>query len=481
MLTSRQTALRLSLAAACALGTGVPFAWADTLTVGMDPLTADFISIQDAVDAAAAGDTILVGPGEYVGFRVNTKHLTILGAGQGLSRIYKFPGSFFSEGSAIRAEFVDTGRTRIGGFLIELGEHEFPTGIAPRWVSLWECNAPVELFDIEVRNPDTAFWDYFTFGPNNPVQSGYVDIADCRRVLLSDVRVTGTAQQALADPMGGDSGINTVEGYAGLALHDSLAWTANCHFEGCPLEHCFGDNPPLAPVRSGPGAHLWNSRLIASNTYFEGGRGQTELSAGCVSMEGGAGIVLKYGSQAELLGGPSAEVQGGSSLGSAAGGSGALLYGPSSLLYAADTTPIGGFAGSGLIAPSIDELTPELVQVLVLDEQRPSLVPSTSFADQGSTIQLTLAGTANATQVVLWDAELTGSLDSPLLVGDLFLDPVAAQMLGVFALDGAGQAATSIEVPVGAEFAGISIAMQAVELAHPLFYPAPPIFLATSH
>ncbi len=436
---------------------------ADVLTVGPDPLTSDFTRIQTAVDAAASGDTILVAPGDYEGFRISTKALTVLGAGDGQTRITEIPVSPFVAGNGIRVGFVDSGVTRIGGFLIDATLEEPFFGAFPAWVFLERCNAPVELFDIEVRKPIPGFWRYFS-GIENAPNSGYVNVVDCRRVLLSDVRVTDTAQQELPNPESGAASVDTVEGFAGLMLHDSFAWAANCRFEGCPLEHCFGDQPPLAPVRPGAGARLWNSRLVASNTYFEGGRGQSELGAGCIAIPGGAGLVLQFGSQARLLGGPDAGVQGGSSLGSALGGSGAFLYGPSSLIHAADTTPVGGFAGSGLAAPSIIETPPELVQVIVLDGERPALIPPASSAQQGASIQLDLVG---------------GQLSSPLLDGDLFLDPAVAQMLGVFALDGFGSASTTLQVPVGPEFAGISIAMQTVELAQPLFVPAPPIFLAS--
>ena len=52
-------------------------------------------------------------------------------------------------------------------------------------------------------------------------------------------------------------------------------------------------------------------------------------------------------------------------------------------------------------------------------------------------------------------------------------------MLGMFSLDGTGQTSTTLQVPLGPEFVGLSIAMQTTELVHPLFFPAPPIYLAT--
>ncbi|MHC4375283.1 MAG: hypothetical protein ACYS26_01665 [Planctomycetota bacterium] len=129
--------------------------------------------------------------------------------------------------------------------------------------------------------------------------------------------------------------------------------------------------------------------------------------------------------------------------------------------------------------PSIAELSPDLVQVLELEGQRPVMTSSASFAQQGESFQLDLLGNPNGVQVVLWDTQLGGQLPSPLIVGDLFLDPATAQMLGVFTLDGAGAAATTLQVPIGPEFVGVSIAMQTTELVHPLFFPAPPIYLAT--
>ena len=481
MLALLQTLQRVQLVPlALTVGLASATASAETWTVGEDALTSDFTSIQDAVNAAAAGDTILVAPGDYVGFRVALKPLTILGAGSQQTRINAVAGSFFTTESAIGVEFVNEGSVRIGGFSVELPEPDFFPGIVPRYVALRDCDASLELFDVEVLNPCPDYWDLFNLGPNSPQNSGYFNVADCRQVMLSDVRVAGAAQQVFPDLDTAGSAFGLPEGYAGLMLHDSLAWVSNSHFEGSNIVHCYAEGEALKPMRSGSGARLWNSRLVASNTSFQGGQGQSDFGPTCVNLEAGAGIVLQYGSQAELLGGPLAEVQGGSSFGSAQGGSGATLYGPSSLLYATDTTPAGGFSGSGLIMPSIAELNPDLVQVIELDSQRPVMTSSASFAQQGESFQLDLLGNPNGVQVVLWETEIGGQLPSPLIIGDLFLDPASAQMLGVFTLDGAGAATTTLQVPVGPEFAGVSIAMQTTELVHPQFLSAPPLFVATS-
>ncbi|MHC4375282.1 MAG: hypothetical protein ACYS26_01660 [Planctomycetota bacterium] len=281
---------------------------AETLTVGDDALTSDFTSIQDAVDAAAPGDTILVAPGDYVGFRVSSKPLTILGAGSDQTRINEFTISLFTQESAIGVENVNDGTVRIGGFLIELPEGDIFTAPLPRYVALRDCDASVEIFDVEVLNPCPDYWDQFSLGLEIPPNSGFYNVADCRQVMLSDVRVTGAAQKVFTGLE--DSGVTfgLLEGYAGLMLHDSHAWVSNSHFEGGNVVHCEPEGEILGAMRSGSGARLWNSRLVASNTSFQGGQGQSDFGPTCVKLEAGAGIVLQYGSQAKLLGGPQAAV-----------------------------------------------------------------------------------------------------------------------------------------------------------------------------
>jgi len=218
---------------------------------------------------------------------------------------------------------------------------------------------------------------------------------------------------------------------------------------------------------------------VASNTRFQGGVGRPSPGELCVDLAGGRGLDLKFGSRVELHGGPQAGVLGGDSNCDEPGGHGIEATGPALVSYDPGTAPLGGVDDQGVLTSPIAEFSGDLVQVVPLSTQRPSLVPEPSVLQPGTTSQLSLAGSPNGVQVVLWKAELDGQVPSPLLQGDLFLNPATASMLGVFPLDGAGQASATLQVPVGSEFVGLSIAMQTTELIHPLFYPAPPIFLAT--
>jgi len=348
-----------------------------------------------------------------------------------------------------------------------------------RWVLAEFCNAPVELFDIQVPAPDATYISHDTGSAGPFWESGIFAAIQCRQLMLSDVSVTGYADQLYDDPVAVGAIWNTTEGYAGLSLDNTSAWVSNSHFEGCTAPACGTEAMPFAPVIAGAGARLWNSRLVATNCHFEGARGYAAIDGNCIDLGGGVGIDMKFASQAQLLGGPDAAVLGGDSFSTAPGGSGIAVVGPASLLYVEDSAPVGGEDDQGVPSVGIAEVASDSIQVTSSNDVRPALTASDNFLQQGEAFQIDLYGNPNGVQVVLWQAELSGQLASPLLVGDLFLNPASDPMLGVFALDAQGRASSALQVPFGNEFVGLSIAMQTTELIHPLFYPAPPIFLAT--
>lgn len=448
---------------------------AETLTVSNDPLAADFSSIQAAVDAATSGDTILVEAGDFDGFRLASKSLTILGAGNGQTRIVALPGL-----SSIQVVSGSSGPIRIGGFLIESDELDSGLVFLPQWVYAEDCTSPLELFDIEVRNPISTAWDFISGKGNVNLNSGYVTVSSCRQVMLSNVRVTGAAEQDLGESEQFGFPFTTREGTAGLAAFYSRVWASNCRFEGCPISQCFSGTLPVAPLRSGSGARLWNSRLVASNTQFVGGPGRVSPDSNCLDLQAGPGISTFFGSQVVLHDGPSASIQGGAGSGSAPAAAGIDLYGPSSLITDSGIQALGGMEGDGSFAPGIAEVSPDLVQIITLEGVRPALVPSAYVATGGTTIDLELQGNPDALHLVAWDALLNSPTNTPLIDGDLFLDPSTATTLGVFTLDANGQGSASLSMPQGASFLGLSVAMQSIELAQPQFFLSPPIYLAVN-
>lgn len=469
----------LLAASALSIGLSASLVHADTLTVGPDADVYDFASISFAINAAKAGDTILVAPGDYGGFHLQSKPLTILGSGSGQTFLINTFTPLFVESGTLRVSNVNEGRVRIGGFTVQ-PPYQKEINQINRWVTAEFCEAPIELFDIEVPDPEPVSWSHNFQAPDLDWYPGILAFNTCRQVHLSDVRVTGYAEKIpeFMPPLG--LNWTTTEGYAGLSLWDTRAWCSNCWFEGCSSVTCDLDATPIKPILSGAGARLWNSQLISSNSRFQGGIGHAADTELCVDLAGGRGMDLKFGSRVELYGGPQAGVFGGDSNCAEPGGHGIEATGPALVMYDPSAVPTGGLDDQGVQTTPIAEMSKELVQVVPLGVQRPSLVPGASVLQPGTTSQLELTGTPGGVQVVLWQAELGGQLASPLIQGDLFLDPATASMLGVFPLDAAGQATASLQVPAGSEFIGISIAMQTTELIHPLFYPAPPIFLATA-
>ena len=307
-------------------------------------------------------------------------------------------------------------------------------------------------------------------------------INDSRQVHLSDCRVNGAAEFTTGIEFFASFVGSTHEGMAGLRAHDSLVWASNCHFEGSSVPACVNaEAEPLPLYFPGAGVRLFNARLVASNCSMRGGDVTASSAEYCVTPIGGLGATVQFGSLLEFYGGPNANIQGGNCIGDAVGGTGVSAVGPAAVRLSSDAVLAGGLSGAGIPGASLIQVAPDLVQVINYTERRPALVPRASFADLGTTVDLALYGNANRVHVVLWNDQMAPSLVSPLIDGNLFLAPPTGQTLGIFTMDANGEANASLQIPTQPGFAGVSIAMQTVELSQPLFLPSPPVFLSSSH
>ncbi len=186
------------------------------------------------------------------------------------------------------------------------------------------------------------------------------------------------------------------------------------------------------------------------------------------SFQGGNALELK-GSQ--VIAGRTAFL-GGDGAATGAGGFGALLLSTSTLVAAADVLLQGGLDGSGLVeqAPVSAEAGSAFLQG---SAALPTLSASPAIARAGDPLELALHGEPGASGALFASLAPGAGASLPGLLGEVFLDLAAPIALGAVALDAAGEAHLTLQVPALPEpaiatFQWAAVA-SAVELSNPAF------------
>jgi hypothetical protein len=124
----------------------------------------DYPSIQDAVDAAADGDTIVIGPGTYDGVLITGKHVKIIGSGQGtlIVRYQRKVPQWAGDAMTILGSLASG--TEIRGLVIDISEDAIPSDYVPVGIDIYRAN-DVTVRDVEVRN--TTYMGIIAFHASN--------------------------------------------------------------------------------------------------------------------------------------------------------------------------------------------------------------------------------------------------------------------------------------------------------------------------
>lgn len=391
---------------------------AEVHTVGPAGSGSDFEVIQDAIDFAAAGDVVLVAPGDYEGFTLE-KPVLVQGAGSGLTTVTAAYGWV----TAILVKDIAAGEVAIAaGMSVQMSALPW-AGIGV--VESQASEGVVVLHD--VRTADGAL--------------GVIDVLQAQRLVLSRAAFLGSES-------GTDNPV--------FRAQASRVWLVDSHLSRPTITA----GSLLASVTT--------ARLVDSEGFL----------AGCTLL--GADIdpewILSGGNALKLQGSVAVADRftalGGNGATAGAGGFGAWLTSASSLLVGADAFLKGGLDGSGLVEqqPLLVDPGSSFVQG---STALPTLSASPGLATAGGTLELTLHGDAGGSGHLFASLAPGSGAVLPGLVGDVFLDLSAPLRLGAVTLDAAGEAHLAFQVPALPEptlatFQWASVSTS-VELSNPAF------------
>jgi hypothetical protein len=247
----------------------------------------DFVNIQDAVDAAVAGDVILVHPGAYPGFTVDGKPLTIAPAAGGAIQVSSF----------VELRNIPLG-TQLDISGLRMGE-PFTAGGAPT-VTVEACLGTVKIADCTVQG-----WDPLQNGcPYYQYFYGSCDSYPCLDADAQEAIECLTSAEVIflrCTLKGGHGSTHTethcgytTSGADGASLSESSATFLQCTLEGgnggsVGGNHCWDGGDGGHGVRLRLGSTVFADRT----TFFPrwGGGYGCQFTCGCGDSGGhGAGI-----------------------------------------------------------------------------------------------------------------------------------------------------------------------------------------------
>jgi len=220
----------------------------------------DFTSIQPAIDAASEGDVVVVRPGDYAGFTVTGKSLTVVGFPY--ATVFTPPVLEVRVGRSSVADLSNSQVFVVSGI-------DLTAGFVAR-----DCDGEVLLNACVV-------------GTVPILAQPTVLVERCTNFVLSGVSFGSPNPGALLNS----------SGQVGLLVRDSTV-----HAFGTAVRGGTGQSPTFqsqSPGKGGYGVLLERSQLRGDQLWIEGGVGGPGLGA-CIGGKGGSGLGLDVGSSAEI-------------------------------------------------------------------------------------------------------------------------------------------------------------------------------------
>lgn len=436
-----------------------PLLGAETIVVSPPEFGSHTHAIHDAVEAAAAGDVILILPGSYGHNEtiIIDKPLTLMGAGSEVtsySSIGNFPGD---EPLPLYIHNLEAGEeVRVIG--LELAAVTYG-GVTPTVLVVTDCVGPVVLADLVGSGSQLNYGSY-----------GVVRVLRSNQVLLDACELRAGSMSLASGHVG-----------PALAIEDSQV-----HINACSLFGGFGAQTLFdgTPSFGSSAVTALDSQVRISNSIMEGGPGSDYLAffdafspkPNPESLPGlGAPAIDAFASSIYIRGGSATTLTGGAggenlvaSVPLYSSGGAAVRFDSDSLVsYTPGVALIPGLDGDG--ADTAPEFEGTGIDVpLAFSLAQLTLTPK--VANLGANLSLDLGGEAGGIYFTYFSLSQGPAIGFAAIPGLSVLPLGSLFSLPVKSLGTSGAAVLPLHVPTSPSLPGVSLLFQGIALAPDLTY-----------
>lgn len=419
-------------------------ATAQVVTVGPAGSGAMYQEIQDGIDAAPPGGTVMVAAGQYVDSRTLTvdKPLTLLGSASGATSYVAVMSGLAAPQLPLHVTGLQPGQQVVVAGLNLVAQMQASTHAVA--VVVENCAGSVVLAG--VSGGGTAA---------TASSAGVVQIRDSAMVTLDGCQFTAHAAQGMSSP-------------PALRVERSYVHVNRSHLTGASASYVFFNQ---ASHDGAPGVLAIDATVRLSQCRVSGGRG-TQVTLGstpAVATRGGDAITAS-GSLVLVRGGDNNELRGGQ--GGVAVPGGGPTSGPGGAALRLDGNSLGAATPDAVGTPGLDgdlqANTPAVAGpglFVMLPTPLATAAATPTLTSPGGTFVVQLGGEPTAVVAPFAAFAQMTPVAVPGLHGVVTLDAASLMPLPFAVLDAGGRAAVAIPVPPLPAIAGTTLHVQSVAFA----------------